>query len=121
MRSCLHPEVPCGWRSRGLLVGSPVYGSLRFAHSLWIDLERGSGWLRQLRTQPLSAHNAAKLLTSVVAARSMIVLVRGTTVLGGSWIRVEILPRTLPRREARYRRRRGEPAEKRRHRLAEVG
>ncbi|MGH8902583.1 MAG: hypothetical protein ACRDYA_13115, partial [Egibacteraceae bacterium] len=50
--------------------------------------ERGSGWLRQLRTQPLPARKtvAVKLPTSAVRARPMIVLARGSGVPDhGSW------------------------------------
>lgn len=106
------------------MAASGAVGAARFASSPRIVSERGSGWLRQLRTQPLPARKviAAKLLASAVLARSMTVLASGSGVLdrgsrlagwqwaargGVLWVRtatlgslrmpVEILLKTPPR------------------------
>jgi hypothetical protein len=106
-------------------------GAGRLTPRLWIARQRGSGWLRQLRSQPLPAHTVlvAQLLTFVGAARLITVLVAGITVCrrgmrltarqratavdlrwvgtterGGLRMPEGILPRTLPRRLPQARR-----------------
>jgi hypothetical protein len=62
-----------------------IGGTARFTPCPRIAPERGSGWLRQPRTQPLPSHTviAVKLFMFVAIASPMIALV-GSGVLGHS-------------------------------------